>query len=210
MSRPHVFTAALLVFLGSSLRAQEPAAPETAGSPLLGPAPTLEAAPVTPSDADFLTLPSEAQTSTGGEAAPLSGEVPALPETDRDFIDSAAAIPDIGSEEAPLDPRRAAAAGGELERKMKVRYTTARTKALADTEVAALLEKAKSARTFEAERAAYRAYYRALFRTMRKIDPSISKRCDTMEKAYLARLSQSRIEPTIPLETPPKASALSN
>lgn len=210
MSRPHAFTAALLLFLGSSLRAQEPAAPETAGSPLLGPAPTLDAAPVAPSDADFLTLPSEAQTSTGGEAAPLSGEVPALPETDRDFIDSAAAIPDLGSEEAPLDPRRAAAAGGELERKMKVRYTTARTKALADTEVAALLEKAKSARTFEAERAAYRAYYRALFRTMRKIDPSISKRCDTMEKAYLARLSQSRIEPTIPLEAPPKASALSN
>jgi hypothetical protein len=210
MSRPHVLIAAIVLSIGSSLRAQEPLPSEPAGTSLLGPAPTLEAAPVAPADADFLTLPSEVQTSTGEEAAPLSGEVPATPETDRDFIDASAAIPDLDPEEPPLDPRRAAAAGGELERKMKVRYTTARTKALADTEVASLLEKAKTARTFEAERAAYRAYYKALFRTMRKIDPSISKRCDTMEKAYLARLSQTRIEPTIPLEAPPKASPLSN
>jgi hypothetical protein len=39
---------------------------------------------------------------------------------------------------------------------------------------------------------------------MKQLDNSLSKKCDLMEKAYLTRLAQSRIEPTIPLEPPPK------
>jgi hypothetical protein len=49
-----------------------------------------------------------------------------------------------------------------------------------------------------------------LFKKMRKFDSTLSKKCDLMEKTYLSRLSQSRIEPTIPLEPPPKTEPLAN
>ena len=79
-----------------------------------------------------------------------------------------------------------------------------RTKAEKDAAVISLREQAEAATTFEGERAAYREYYRALFRKMKQLDNSLSKKCDLMEKAYLTRLAQTRIEPTIPLEPPPK------
>ena len=45
---------------------------------------------------------------------------------------------------------------------------------------------------------------------MRKLDNTLSKKCDLMEKTYLARLAQMRVEPTIPLEPPPKPEPLAN
>jgi hypothetical protein len=45
---------------------------------------------------------------------------------------------------------------------------------------------------------------------MRKLDNTLSKKCDLMEKTYLARLAQTRVEPTIPLEPPPKPEPLAN
>jgi hypothetical protein len=96
------------------------------------------------------------------------------------------------------------------ERRLKIRYKNARLKAEKDPALVSLLEKARTARTFEAERAAYRAYYRELFRAMRKLDSSIAKQCDLMEKTYLTQLAQTRIEPTIPLDPPPKTELLSN
>jgi hypothetical protein len=38
---------------------------------------------------------------------------------------------------------------------------------------------------------------------MKKIDPSLSEWIDTMHAAYLRRLAQVRVEPTIPLNPPP-------
>ncbi|MFM8717380.1 MAG: hypothetical protein ACKOF3_11480, partial [Spartobacteria bacterium] len=93
---------------------------------------------------------------------------------------------------------------------VKVRYQQARAKAEQDAEVASLLAKAKTATTFEGERAAYRKYYELLFKKMKKLDGSLSKKCDLMEKTYLARLAQTRVEPTIPLEPPPKPEPLAN
>lgn len=66
-----------------------------------------------------------------------------------------------------------------------------------------LKKKAEKAKTIEQYRAAMRAYYRELFRRMRKSDPSLKEKIDAMEKAYLERLAQSRIEPTIPTSPPP-------
>jgi hypothetical protein len=40
---------------------------------------------------------------------------------------------------------------------------------------------------------------------MKKIDPSISDWIDTMHAAYLRRLEQVRVEPTIPLNPPTAA-----
>lgn len=161
----------------------------------------------TPSDQDFINLPadptaaateiiSDTQISLTGDALPAA-------ESDRDYIDPNNLMPTEGAP-IPVDPRTLAASGEEQEMKMKIRYQQARTKAEEDPDVASLLAKAKAAGSFEGERAAYRKYYELLFKKMRKLDNSISKKCDLMEKTYLARLAQTRIEPTIPLEPPPK------
>ena len=35
------------------------------------------------------------------------------------------------------------------------------------------------------------------------IDPALEKKCKMMEEAYIRRLAQTRLEPTIPLNPPP-------
>jgi hypothetical protein len=168
---------------------------------------------VTPSDQDFINLPndpaapttdiiSETQISLTGEALPTT-------ESDKDYVDPNQLMPTDGAP-APIDPRTLAASGEEQERKVKIRYQQVRTKAEQDSDVSSLLAKAKTASTFEGERAAYRKYYELLFKKMRKLDSSLSKKCDLMEKTYLTRLAQTRVEPTIPLEPPPKPEPLAN
>lgn len=154
------------------------------------------------SDQDFLLLPDDP--SAADSETVLSGEVLTTEETfvePMEFEDAPA---------PPVDPRTLAASTEAEERRLKIRYKQARLKAEKDPALVALLDKAQSATTFEAERAAYRAYYRDLFRIMRKIDSGIAKQCDLMEKTYLTRLAQTRIEPTIPLEPPPKPELLAN
>ena len=184
--------------------AQEAPTPEAPASP------TPQA---TPSDQDFINLPndpavqptdiiSDSQISLKGETLPAA-------ESDRDYVDPNQLMP-TDAAPAPIDPRTLAAAGEEQERKIKIRYQQVRAKAEQDSDVASLLAKAKTATTFEGERAAYRKYYELLFKKMRKLDSSLSKKCDLMEKTYLARLAQTRVEPTIPLELPPKPEPLAN
>ena len=180
-------------------------APETPASPLLNPA--------NASDQDFLKLPNLPGQSTDllpAAEVPLAEGMAPLPETDQDFVDPNQLMPADGTSPAPIDPRTLAAGGDEQERKLKVRYKEVRVKAEKDPAVVALLETAKKARTFEGERAAYREYYRALFRKMKKLDATLTAKCDLMEKSYRTRLAQTRLEPTIPLEPPPKPELLAN
>lgn len=156
------------------------------------------------SDQDFLLLPEEPASAASDSETVLSGEVIATEETFVEPMEFEDATP------PPVDPRTLAASSEAEERRLKIRYKQARVKAEKTPSLVALLDKAKSARTFEAERAAYRAYYRELFKLMRKSDSGISKLCDLMEKTYLTRLAQTRIEPTIPLEPPPKPELLAN
>ena len=114
------------------------------------------------------------------------------------------------STEAPVDTAARLVATEEQEIKVKIRYKETRLKVEKTPAIESLLAKAKAARTFEAERAAYREYYRELFRRIKKLDPTLAKKCDAMETAYLNRLAQTRIEPTIPLEPPPKPVPLAN
>lgn len=176
-------------------------------------APAFPTPQATPSDQDFINLPndpavqptdiiSDSQISLTGETLPAA-------ESDRDYVDPNQLMP-TDAAPAPIDPRTLAAAGEEQERKIKIRYQQVRAKAEQDSDVASLLAKAKTATTFEGERAAYRKYYELLFKKMRKLDSSLSKKCDLMEKTYLARLAQTRVEPTIPLELPPKPEPLAN
>jgi hypothetical protein len=199
---------------------ETPATPETSPTPTATPqeaALTLNpsaAAPSPASDRDFIKLP---EASSPNDAAAtkdtdvnLTGEVSSNSGESDAITDPNDLMPQDSPSQLPVDAAEFAAASEEQEIKVKIRYKETRLKVEKTPTLEALLAKAKSARNFESERAAYREYYRELFRRMKKLDPTLTKKCDAMETAYLSRLAQTRIEPTIPLEPPPKPSPLAN
>ena len=224
-----IFTTLLLVFTFPCLcLAQDAPSGEASPTPSPSPATTPEAAPAsdpapspettptpeaTPRDQDFINLPTDTPSQSSdvisGSQISLSGENLPTEQSDKEFLDPNQLLP-TDSAPAAIDPRTLAASGEEQERKVKLRYQQVRAKAELDPDVASLLAKAKTSRTFEGERAAYRKYYELLFKKMKKLDSTLAKKCDLMEKTYLSRLAQSRIEPTIPLEPPPKPEPLAN
>ena len=115
----------------------------------------------------------------------------------------------------PVEPEQPSPinAGGNDEKQrqeQKTRYYSAKVKADKDDDLASLLEKSDKAKSDEAKRQALRQYYDLLAKRMKKIDPSLSDWIDTMHSAYLRRLAQVRIEPTIPLNPPQVADAASS
>ena len=205
-------------FLPLHLVAQEsPAAPSP--SPTPSAKPKEAALTLTPpstaqspsSDNDFINLP---EADIPSDAIPVRDSEATLPSTpadaDTSITDPNDIIPLDISTEAPVDTATRLMATAEQEIKVKIRYKETRLKVEKTPALEALLAKAKAARTFESERAAYREYYRELFRRIKKLDSTLAKKCDAMETAYLSRLAQTRIEPTIPLEPPPKPVPLAN
>lgn len=93
---------------------------------------------------------------------------------------------------------------------IKVRYYQIRTQVEKNEAVIALRSKADAATNSEEKRQLMRAYYELLFEKMRKVDPSIADRCDVMEAAYLRRLEQVCIEPSVPLNPVPTSDALND
>jgi hypothetical protein len=91
----------------------------------------------------------------------------------------------------------------EKARQLSIRYREVRVQADKDPKVVSLREQAEQARTLENQRAAMREYYRLLFKKIASIDKSLTDKCKVMETAYLRRLAQERLEPTIPLNPPP-------
>lgn len=85
---------------------------------------------------------------------------------------------------------------------VKVRYNEVRTQVEKEEPVAALRQAADKATTPEGQRQTLKAYYELLFKRMKQIDPSLTERCDVMQGAYLRRLEQKGLEPTIPLQFP--------
>jgi hypothetical protein len=172
------------------------------------------AAPSPTSDRDFIKLPEASPpndaAATKDTDVTLTGEVSSNSGESDAITDPNDLMPQDSPSQLPVDAAEFAAASEEQEIKVKIRYKETRLKVEKTPALEALLAKAKSARNFESERAAYREYYRELFRRMKKLDPTLTKKCDAMETAYLSRLAQTRIEPTIPLEPPPKPSPLAN
>lgn len=108
----------------------------------------------------------------------------------------------------PQQPSPVNASGNEAKQRedQKTRYYTAKTQADKEEALASLQAKADKAKSDEVKRQALRSYYDLLAKRMKKIDPSISEWIDTMHAAYLRRLEQVRVEPTIPLNPPPAPS----
>jgi hypothetical protein len=107
----------------------------------------------------------------------------------------------------PQQPSPVNASGNEAKQRedQKTRYYTAKTQADKEEVLASLQAKAEKAKSDESKRQALREYYDLLAKRMKKIDPSISDWIDTMHAAYLRRLEQVRVEPTIPVNAPPAA-----
>lgn len=163
--------------------------PDTSVSLAPEPTPPPTSAPTAPGD-DIIPLPSD-----GG--APLDTQ-PIVPDSDNAFVDPNAIMPD-------MPPAMPAAVDNQAEklRLETIRYSQVRTQVEKDPNVQSLKKQADQAKTDEDKRAAMREYYRLLFKKMVAIDKSLELKCKNMEDAYLRRLAQTRLEPTIPLNPPP-------
>jgi hypothetical protein len=228
----------LLFLLTAPLMAQTGApSGEASPSPTVSVTPATDATPPPPAEPAPAASPSpqaDAQPSPSPAASPANGEdtIPLPPESgpsetpmvsetevpklskpssgeslpDAAFADPNAVIPGDASS---LPPTLSGPSAQEIERKLKVRYQEVRVQVEKDPAVRSLMEQSKAAKSFEDERAALREYYRLLFKKMKKADKDLTARCDRLEQAYLARLAQTRVEPTIPLNPPPTPAPLS-
>lgn len=181
-------------------------------------------APVDPAarDAAFKEVgeqpPSTANPPPAGQGAPPVGGEDVIPLPDGTAIpadanqmpsepsrtaDEQLVMPDDVPAPAPAGIPAGIAQAGPSQRELQVKYVEARTKVEKDEKIRSLQAQADAAKTDEDKRQALRAYYRLLFQKIRKLDPALVKKCDAMESAYLRRLEQNRIEPTIPLNPPP-------
>ncbi|MEI6279903.1 MAG: hypothetical protein WCQ16_11080 [Verrucomicrobiae bacterium] len=179
--------------------------PLTDATPAAEPSATPAASPAEKktADEDVIPLPPE----SGAAEPPMVSETevaprpkPGAPLPDSAFADPNAVIPDDAS---PASPAPVGPSATEIARKLKIRYQEVRTEVEKDPAVRSLREQAQSAKSFEDERAALREYYRLLFKKIKKADKDLATKCDVLENAYIARLAQTRIEPTIPLNPPP-------
>ena len=109
----------------------------------------------------------------------------------------------------PEQPSPINSAGNEEKQRQdqKTRYYSVKVQADKDEALVSLLKQADKAKSDESKRQALREYYDLLAKRMKKIDPALSDWIDTMHAAYLRRLEQVRIEPTIPANPPPAADA---
>lgn len=190
--------------------ADAPPAPALeAGTPAPSPSP---ASDVIPMDGQAPPPPPEAPAavsetqSPSSEGVPLETEdlSPPLPSgnvPDAAFTDPNAIVPD----EAPAPPAMPQGADNALEkaRALTIRYREVKVQADKDPTVLRMYERSTLAKTDEDKRAALREYYRLLFAKMVSIDKELEQKCKVMQDAYLRRLAQERLEPTIPLNPPP-------
>ena len=147
----------------------------------------------TPADQRLELLPSA--------PAPLL-PVPARPET-LPLIPDAPASAEKPAGRAITEPRvekrsKTEAAADEVQQ--RVRFREVKTRALKDPAVQTEWERAHAMRTDYEKREALKSYFNRLYGRMRKIDGSLKKRIAEEQQRSLARLSQTRIDPTEPLD----------
>jgi hypothetical protein len=81
-------------------------------------------------------------------------------------------------------------AGSDPEVIEKFKYDQAKAKALEDSEIQELKQKADNSTSDEESKKASRAYNKALFNKMRRIDSSLKDRIDRMEAAMMKRFQE--------------------
>jgi hypothetical protein len=214
-SRNHALLFALLGL--TPLAAQDQTAPSNAPiqiqeQPVPGssPAPSLfspgtEASPAPQADSNTpANAPAPAPAPVADTNAPAPDSGMGSPGQNPPPSDPNSLIPPPAEPEQP-SPINASGNEEKQRQEQKTRYYTAKTQADKEEALASLQAKAEKARSDEEKRQALRAYYDLLAKRMKKIDPSISGWVDTMHAAYLRRLEQVRVEPTVPLNPAPSA-----
>lgn len=153
-----------------------------------------------PTSADLPTAPSDEDALTAEDIIPMA-PMPEFALPDEALVDPAAVFMD----ELPAAPPPAVEldSASEKLRSANIRYREVRVQAAKDPVVVAMFDRAQQERTLEGKRAALREYYRLLFAKVTKIDKSLEDHAKEMEVAYIRRLAQIRLEPTIPLQPPP-------
>ncbi len=109
----------------------------------------------------------------------------------------------------PVSPKIAAEQQKEVASMELAKYKAVKIQAEKVPTIRSFYDRAQRASTNEDYRAAMREYYRMLFKKIELLDPSLANKARGMQEAYLRRLAQTRIEPTIPLHPPPPPAPLS-
>jgi hypothetical protein len=173
------------------------------GPPPLPASPPTEAQLVPPNPGD------EDATQNVHTASPDTEQVPGPPPADEGILpgpptaaDPNALIPAAGG--MPSDSAKLTAAQQkEATAKELVKYKAVKVQAEKNPAICRMYRRAQSAPTEEDYRAAMREYYRMLFKKIELLDPSLTEKARGMREAYLRKLAQTKIEPTIPLHPPP-------
>ena len=175
-----------------------PPAPELSPSPSPSPAAAETVAMPAPA-ADVIPIEGRSEQGAPLDTRNLAPEGTEGPMPDSAFTDPNAIVPDDAPPPLPTTIENLQ----EKARRLSIRYKEVRVEAEKDPKVVSLREQAETAKTPEDKRAAMREYYRLLFKKMTSMDKSLAERCKLMESAYIRRLAQERVEPTIPLNPPP-------
>jgi hypothetical protein len=172
--------------------------PDASVAPESSPTNTADASPSPTSDT--IPEPSELGADAHPDEAPLpSGESSSL----SDLPNPDNLMPNDAGESVAPPPPKVAENKFEKQRSNEIRYQEVKLQALKEAAIRDMRAKADVAKSDEAKRQALREYYRMLFAKMVSIDPSLQPKCDAMLQAYLRRLGQYRVEPSIPLQPPP-------
>ena len=92
----------------------------------------------------------------------------------------------------------------EAERKMRIRLAKIKARLDRDPRLIELEQMADTAPTPEDYRAARRAYYTLFFDQVRRADAALKDFTEKLEKESLSGLFQTRVDPTWPLQEPPR------
>jgi hypothetical protein len=207
-------------FFVGSLAAQDqqasnaPAPLQLQESPMPGATATPDASPAAaPSATPDAAAPAGSTTPAPGSTNPSSATDPSAPAPDSGLgspgqnpppSDPNSLIPPAVNPEQP-SPINGAGNEEKQRQEQKARYYSVKVKADKDQDLVELQGKVDKAKNDEAKRQALRQYYDLLAKRMKKLDPDLTEWIDTMHSAYLRRLEQVRVEPTIPVNPPPVA-----
>lgn len=203
----------LVLLSTAAVFAQEAASPTPTPDATPAPAETPAASPATTPGEPIspeAPAPPEATPSATPDVIPMEGapldtqNIAPLPSIDQAMPDDAFTLPNaVIPDEAPPAIGQSLDNAQEKARLQNIRYKEVRVQVEKDPKVKSLFDQSVSARTQEDKRAALREYYRLLFKKIVAVDKSLEDKCRNLEAAYLRRLAQDRLEPTIPLNPPP-------
>jgi hypothetical protein len=163
-------------------------------------APAVEPAPAPPADPALkLTLPGTTPSAPAGENLGLIPETPEPVSKPK-----GRAIPEPKpSRKASDTPNRTSAAEDDMAARIRLRQL--KTRVLHEPKVQELYERAQTSPTDYEKRENMKAFYTLLYTRIGKLDGSLKKRTAALLKQSVNRLTQTKIDPTDPIDPSERA-----